>query len=208
MFISFEGGNGSGKSTQLSLLRSRLESIGARVITTREPGGTEVAEDIRKFLRDHESMDAMTELLLMFAARREHFIKLIEPKLKEGFIVISDRFYDSSIVFQGVLSKVDVCQIMRLKDMVLGEFEPSLTFLLDLDYRTANARMLRRGDAKDKYDLLHEDKFNEIRNAYKKLAQIMSYRFVVINSKRHEIDISEDIFDITIKKLKQYNKKI
>ncbi len=206
MFISFEGGNGSGKSTQVSLLKSKLEALGEKVITTREPGGCEIAESIRTFIHNNNSMDAMTELLLMFAARREHFIKLIKPKLDDGFIVICDRFYDSSIVFQGVLNKIDVNMILHLKDMVIGDFEPFLTFLLDLDYATAERRISSRGEAKDKYDLLLEDKFNTVRNAYKTLAQVMAYRFVVINAKRHETKVSEDIFTSTIEKLKMQRK--
>lgn len=206
MFISFEGGNGSGKSTQVGLLKSKLEALGEKVITTREPGGCEIAESIRTFIHNNNSMDAMTELLLMFAARREHFIKLIKPKLDDGFIVICDRFYDSSIVFQGVLNGLDVNMILHLKDMVIGDFEPSLTFLLDLDYATAERRISCRGEAKDKYDLLLEDKFNTVRNAYKTLAQTMAYRFIVINAKRHETKVSEDIFASTIEKLKMQRK--
>ena len=102
-FISFEGGEGTGKSTQVRLLANKLAERGNLVHVTREPGGTELSEKIRDILKTTSNIDSITEMLLLFAARREHFIKSIYPLLEQNYIVLCDRFYDSSLVYQGIL---------------------------------------------------------------------------------------------------------
>ena len=173
MFITFEGGNGAGKSTQIALLRDALTEKGYNVVVTREPGGSEIAEKLRTFLRDNPEMDKITELLLLFAARNEHYRTLIQPALLDKkSIVLCDRFYDSSLVFQGILNGISIGSILQLKQMVLGDFEPDLTIILDLDYKSALHRITQRGQMNDKYDALDEERFNLIRNAYRKIADL------------------------------------
>lgn len=194
MFISFEGVNGAGKSTQIEMLRNSLQKKGYNVIVTREPGGTGIAEKIRQFLMDNPGLDKVTELLLIFAARNEHFRNLIQPTLENSQnIVLCDRFYDSSLVFQGALNGIKISTIMKLKDIVLGDFEPDLTIILDVDYRTAVYRMSQREITKDKYDGLDENKFNLIRKTYLKLADLFFDRCIVIKQCKDMFETAERI---------------
>jgi len=196
VFITFEGNNGVGKSTQIELLKKRLEECGEKVVVTREPGGNgvEVAEKIRSFLREYGDMHAMTELLLLFASRNEHYQKFIRPKLDDGFTVICDRFYDSSIVFQGVLNDIRIDDIMKLKHIALGDFEPDLTILLDLSYADAVSRISTRNDDGDKYDLISCNQFETIRAAYLKLSEIFYKRCVVIKANSAPARTAEKVF--------------
>lgn len=184
LFISFEGGEGVGKSTQVTLLAESLRQRGYSVITTREPGGSETAEQIRQLLKakSETEMDAITEALLIFAARRDHYVKLIKPNLQKGNIVICDRFFDSSLVYQGVLENVPITQLMFLKQMALGDFEPDITFVLDIPSDLARQRALGRQLSFDKYDKMPEDNYEIIRNGFLKLAQVFDYRTVIINT--------------------------
>lgn len=192
MFITFEGNNGVGKTTQILLLRDYLESIGKKVLISREPGGTEIAEKIRSILRN-EDLDNMTETLLMFAARNEHFKRFIQPNLEKGYTIICDRFYDSSLIFQGVMNGVNIEQIMLLKEMTVGNFEPDLTFIIDLSYESAVKRINSREESGDKYDFISKEKFDLMRNAYKKLAQIFAYRCTLIKGNAPQNTVHEAI---------------
>lgn len=202
MFISFEGVNGAGKSTQIEILRNTLKERGYDVIVTREPGGTELAEKIREFIVQNPKMDKITELLLIFASRNEHFQNLIRPKLSES-IVLCDRFYDSSLVFQGVLNGVSISDIMVLKEMVLGDFEPDLTLVFDLNYKCATYRMSQRMTTNDKYDRLNEDQFNIIRQAYLKLANLFFNRCVIIPPYRTIEQTANKVLDIVMKRISE-----
>lgn len=184
MFITFEGNNGVGKSTQIELLKKRLEEYGEKVVVTREPGGNgvELSEKIRSLLMGYGDMHAITELLLLFASRNEHYQKFIRPKLDDGFTVICDRFYDSSIVFQGVLNDINIGDIMKLKHMVLGDFEPDLTIVLDLSYSDAMRRISARNDGGDKYDFIPCEQFELVRSAYLRLSEVFYARCVVIKA--------------------------
>lgn len=194
MFITFEGNNGVGKTTQILLLRDYLEKNGAKVLISREPGGTEIAEKIRSILRSND-VDKTTELLLLFAARNEHFKRFIQPNLDAGRTILCDRFYDSSLVFQGVMNGIDIEQIMLLKEMVLGDFEPDLTFILDLSYESAARRVTERGESGDKYDFIQKEKFELMRNAYKRLAKIFSDRCVIIKGNAPQNSVHEAIIN-------------
>ena len=181
-FITFEGGEGCGKSTQAEMLAAKLRSLKIPVESTREPGGSEEAEKIRALLKSSKNMDPITEALLLFAARREHFVQKIQPLLQEGYTIICDRFYDSSLIYQGVLAKVPIEQLMNLKNMTVGSFEPDLTFVLDVKSVIARRRVQERGLFLDHYDKMSEDEYELIRNGYKKLAEVFSYRAVLIKA--------------------------
>lgn len=197
LFISFEGGEGVGKSTQVALLAESLRQRGYTVVTTREPGGSETAEQIRQIIRAKSEieMDAITESLLIFSARRDHYVKLIKPQLQKGNIVICDRFFDSSLVYQGVLENVPITQLMFLKQMTLEDFEPDITFVLDIPSDIARQRALGRQLSFDKYDKMPADNYEIIRNGFLKLAQVFDYRTVLINSIGNIHNIADKILN-------------
>src|SRR5512133_1878074 len=135
LFITFEGNEGSGKSTQISLLAERLRSIGYAVRTLREPGGTPIGEEIRhtlKHSKDNEAMTPETELLLMNASRAQIVREVIRPALAKGGVVLCDRFYDSTIAYQGYGRQLDLKMVRAIVDIAVGETRPDLTLLLQV----------------------------------------------------------------------------
>ena len=140
LFITFEGGEGAGKSTQVNLLRGRLEAAGRRVINLREPGGTPIGEDLRQLLLNSTNISTKTELLLFLAARSELVQKVIKPALESGVDVICDRFIDSTAAYQGHGRKLDLALIATLNDAVIDGCRPNLTVLLDIDPDAGLAR--------------------------------------------------------------------
>ncbi|MDD2371029.1 MAG: dTMP kinase [Firmicutes bacterium] len=142
MFITFEGIDGSGKSTQCQLLKDSLEDIGYKVFMTREPGGTKIAEAIRNILLHiDEPIEAMTEVFLYCAARNEHLEKIILPKLAEGYIVISDRFFDSTIAYQGGGRGLGIDKMKEINSIFIEKATPDLAFFIDPDLSTIEKRM-------------------------------------------------------------------
>ncbi len=133
LFVSFEGGEGAGKSTQAQALRRRLEEMGRRVVQLREPGGTKFGEELRAILLSSTSLETRTELLLFLAARSELVDKAIEPALSKGVDVLCDRFIDSTLAYQGYGRGIDLDLIRTLNEAVIGRCKPDLTVLLDLD---------------------------------------------------------------------------
>lgn len=155
-FISFEGGEGSGKTTVITYIKERLERMGKKVVVTREPGGVELAEKIRSLLLDGDKdIDAKTEVMLYAAARREHWISRIKPALDSGCIVLCDRFIDSTAVYQGYVGGESIETIQYINDYVTDKTPPEITFYLDVDPNIGlqriqvNGREQNRIDAKD-----------------------------------------------------------
>jgi len=146
LFITFEGGEGAGKTTQINRLAQSLTNEGYKVITTREPGGTPEAEKIRDLLvqRDSGKWSPISEALMLFAARSLHVQRVIKPALDDGHIVICDRFTDSTRAYQGYGHNLDLKIIEDLKQTVLGGLEPDMTFILDIDPKTGLGRSERR----------------------------------------------------------------
>jgi dTMP kinase len=140
LFITFEGGEGAGKSTQVNLLRGRLEAAGRRVINLREPGGTALGEELRRLLLNSSNIATQTELLLFLAARSELVQKVIKPALDGGIDVICDRFIDSTAAYQGYGRRLDLSLIATLNDAVVDGCNPDLTVLLDIDPDAGLAR--------------------------------------------------------------------
>jgi len=139
-FVTFEGGEGAGKSTQVNLLRERLEAAGRRVLSLREPGGTPLGEELRQLLLNSTNIATKTELLLFLAARSELVQKVIKPALDGGIDVICDRFIDSTVAYQGYGRKIDLALIATLNDAVIEGCKPDLTVLLDIDPDAGLAR--------------------------------------------------------------------
>lgn len=200
-FITFEGGEGVGKTAQIELLLEKLKTLKLKVKLTREPGGTSFGELIRNLLKSHpdfKNIDPLAEAFLMFAIRKDHYEKIIKPFLDEGYIVICDRFYDSTIVYQGMLKNIPYESIMTLKNLTLGDFEPDLTFILDLDPKIASLRLENRElNLLDAYDSMDIEKHNIIRTGFKKIAKIFSYRTKIINANKSPQKIALKIFELT-----------
>lgn len=170
-FIVLEGGEGAGKSTQCRLLAEKLRAHGVTVQLTREVGGAPLAEEIRDFwlAERAESWDAMTELLLIFAARREHLVKTVWPQLQVGAWVISDRFVASSLAYQGMAMGLGANKVEALYFLVAEDFKPDLTLLLDVPVAAGRARIAAR--QLDRYERQPEEFHERLRQAYLTLAR-------------------------------------
>ena len=183
-FITIEGVEGVGKSTNISYIERFLEARDIEFVSTREPGGTALAERIRDVLLDkaESSMDPMTELLLMFAARKQHTEELIKPALERGKWVICDRYTDSSYAYQGGGRGLDSKIISKVEKLTLGSFKPDLTIVLDLPVKKGLARAGNRGDL-DRFELESEKFFKRVRATF--LARAKTHkRYHVINASR------------------------
>lgn len=196
-FITVEGVEGGGKSTNITYIAEQLESAGIDFILTREPGGTEVAEVIRNVLLDTElpSMHEDTELLLMFAARAEHIQKKILPALNEGKWVICDRFTDSSYAYQSGGRGIPIEKIGALETWVQGDLRPDATLLFDLDADVGLARTRIRGEA-DRFEKEAIDFFNAVRNQYLHMAKEHSERYRVINAQQNLKGVQQQLKSI------------
>jgi dTMP kinase len=186
-FITFEGGEGTGKSTQLRLLQQWLESRGAQVMVTREPGGTRLAEGIRALLLDPcQEPDGLSELFLLAAARRDHVVQVIEPALARGEVVLCDRFADSSLVYQGMVRKVGEEVTGQVNQLATGGLEPDLTIVLDMDPEVAVTRArLRnadRDDAQSRLDDEPDDFHRQIAAGYRRLAELLPHRARMVDA--------------------------
>ena len=183
-FITFEGGEGTGKSTQVALLGEALRKIDISVVLTREPGGSPGAEEIRNFLVNGEvnRWSPMSEALLNYAARVEHLDKTIYPALEQKSWVISDRFSDSTIAYQGYGHGVDSLVLNSLSHILIGEFKPDLTFIFDLDLEIGLARASARGEGEDRYERMGRDFHERLRQGFLDIALEDTERCCVIDA--------------------------
>ena len=194
LFVSFEGIDGSGKSTQSKRLAAHLRSKGLDVVETREPGGSPGAEEIRALVLqgDPDRWSAETEILLFTAARRDHMERLILPALAEGKIVICDRFADSTRMYQG-LSRGDLrATVDSLHNMMIAK-EPDLTLLIDMDPNVGLNRALARDTGDARFEAFGEDLQTKMRAGFLALAQEFPDRFRVIDGARDAESVAEDI---------------
>lgn len=194
MFITFEGGEGTGKTTQINILKKYLENQGLEVIITREPGGVISAENIRAVIFDNE-IDPITETMLYAAARREHYIKKIKPALDAGKIVICDRFIDSSIVYQGIVRGVGVDLVENINKYAINNVEPNLTIFFDLDPETGLKRVSLRNEQMNRFDKESLDFHLKVRKGYKLLSKTRN-RFVLIDASKSIEDVTKQIINI------------
>jgi len=194
-FITLEGGEGAGKSTQVQLLKQALEKAGHDVVLTREPGGSTGAEEIRNLLVTGEPgrWDGMSEALLNFAARRDHLCKTVWPALERGAWVISDRFADSTIAYQGYAHGLDLDALYRLWDIAIDGYRPDLTFMLDLPVRTGLERALGRGGAEDRYEKMALDFHEKLKAGFLEIAAREPQRCCVIDATRSINEIQADM---------------
>jgi dTMP kinase len=176
VFLTFEGGEGCGKSTQIQRLAERLRKLGCEVVVTREPGGTEIGEQLRHLLQFSKAGYAMspeTELLLFAASRAQLVRELIQPALDRGAIVLADRFLDSTTVYQGVARHIDPAEVAAINHFAVGACMPALTFLLDLAPAEARVRLARRQDPNatpDRMESQPAEFYEAVRRGYVALA--------------------------------------
>ncbi len=183
-FITLEGGEGAGKTTQAKLLVDALDAAGIETVLTREPGGTFGAEAIRKLVLDgtKDRWSGMTELLLMYAARVDHVEKLIRPALDRGAWVISDRFADSSLAYQGYARGIDLSRIKGVHNAVMDGFEPDLTILFDIDPVIAMKRVETRGEEISRFDAESMEFHNTLRDAFLDIAKQNTDRIFTLDA--------------------------
>jgi len=198
-FITFEGGEGTGKSTHAATLAVRLESLGLGVLLTREPGGSPGAEIIRHILLSGAAkpFGPEAEAMLFAAAREDHVSTAIAPALKAGKWVVSDRFADSTRVYQGTLGKIDERFIRALERVSLGDLKPDLTFVLDLPASLAMARAAerRRGGKPDRFEAEDLEFHEKLREAYLALAIAEPQRCVIIDAGESKQEVAKRVWD-------------
>ena len=198
LFITFEGGDGSGKSTQVNLLKDYLDNLNFETIKTREPGGTPSAEILRDLLTtgEVEKWTPMSEALLMWASRYEHLIQVIEPALNSGKNVICDRFYDSTYAYQGVAHNLGIDNMEKLKKIIIGDIEPDITFVLDIDPKVGLKRSLDRPNQENRFESYNIDFHNKIRSAFLEIAKKNKNRCVVVDASLNEQEINNLIITV------------
>jgi len=197
-FITFEGSEGCGKTTQAQRLAKRFEQLGIPILVTREPGGTAIGETIRELLQfaPHNSgMTPETELLLFEASRSQLVRETIKPAIERGVCVIADRFFDSTTVYQGAARKLDREIVERLNAFVVGDCVPDITFVLDVDAVIAESRMQQPRKA-DRMEQQPAEFYERVREAYRELARRESNRVVLIDGSRDPDEIEKEIWKI------------
>lgn len=199
LFITIEGPDASGKSTQIKLLKDYLQNKGYDIVLTREPGGTKISEKIRSIILDKENktMNSRTEALLYAASRAQHVEELIKPALKENKIVICDRFVDSSLIYQGIGRNLGMENIYNLNLFAMEDVIPDLTLLLDIDKDKAKKRKEKRGNLdrlESEKDVFHEDVFN----GYRKLKDLYPKRIKTVKANGNIKQVHEEIINIII----------
>ena len=195
-FITFEGSEGCGKSTQVQRLAARLERSDVPHLVTREPGGTPIGETIRELLQfaSHNSgMTPETELLLFEASRSQLVREVVKPALERGMCVIADRFFDSTTVYQGVARKLDREMVERLNSFAVGDCIPNVTFVLDIDAASAKLRM-EKPRRPDRMEQEPDEFYERVREAYRELAVCEPNRVVLIDGSRNADEIENEIW--------------
>lgn len=202
-FIVIEGVDGAGKGVQSRLLRDAMRALGLEVVLSREPGGSPGAEEIRRLIVEGEPgrWDAMTELLLIYAARRSHLVETVWPALAAGKWVISDRFADSSRAFQGVAGGLGLALVDELHRMVTDDCKPDLCLVLDLDPRVSLERARSRGDREDRFEKKGLGYQQDVRRGFRLLVERAPETHVLIDASGSIAQVSEAIFAVVRERL-------
>jgi dTMP kinase len=190
MFVTFEGLDGSGKTTQKRLLQERLEADGQDVLATREPGGTELGERIRDLVLHGGHVSPWAEALLYAASRAQHVEEVIRPALERGAIVLCDRYIDSSVAYQGVARGLGLDRVLDLNLTAVGGLLPDLTFLFDIDAALIGRRLKREHDRLEREDV---DFHARAADGYRQLAERFPERIVVLDGARPAEEIAEEV---------------
>jgi dTMP kinase len=204
MFITFEGIDLSGKSTQAKLLYDYLRRKKRKVILVREPGGTPTSEKIRDILLDKslKKMLSLTEFLLFSASRHQLTEEVIKPHLKKGYFVICDRYYDSSTAYQGYGGKIEMGIIKNINTIASNKLNPDVTFFVDIDMKESAKRRYSMKKTKDRMESKKVEYFNKVIKGYRELSRLNNRRFVLLNGKKTIEELQNDILNILRKKNK------
>lgn len=206
MFVTIEGPEGSGKSSVTKEVVKLLENDGEIVVLTREPGGTPIAEEIRNVILDKKNtaMDSMTEALLYAASRRQHLVEKVWPLSKEGKIVISDRFLDSSLAYQGGARGLGIDNVLALNQFATDGFYPDLTLLFDIDPRIGLARIAANNNREvNRLDLEKIEFHDNVRKTFLSLADRFSDRYIVLDASKPFDEVVQDAYNAIKNKLSQ-----
>lgn len=204
-FVTLEGGEGSGKSTIINYIKDFLESRGKRVVITREPGGIDIAEQIRSVILEKKNtkMDGRTEALLYAAARRQHLVEKVIPSLNEGNIVLCDRFVDSSLAYQGYARGLGINEVYSINKFAIGDLMPDVTLYLDLDPQIGLNRIAKnKGREINRLDLEEINFHVNVREGYEEVVKMFPERLVRINADQEIGKVVDDINKVLIEKLK------
>jgi dTMP kinase len=193
-FLTIEGTEGVGKSTNLVFVRDWLQAKGIEVVVTREPGGTPLAEEIRSLLlaKRDESVNETAELLLVFAARAQHIAQVIQPALARGAWVLSDRFTDATFAYQGGGRGLSTETIVQLEHLVQGDLRPDLTLILDIDVELGLNRARQRGEL-DRFESETMAFFERVRSAYRARAELAPSRYALVDAGQELVAVQADI---------------
>ena len=204
MFITIEGPEGSGKTTAVNTAVQELERMGYQIVRTREPGGTPIAEQIRNVILDknNTAMDQRTEALLYAASRRQHLVEKVWPALKEGKIVICDRYLDSSLAYQGGARGLGVDNILQVNSFATEGTFPDLTLLFDIDPEIGLARIAANSDREvNRLDLEKIEFHKKVRNTFLELAKRYPERFVIIDASQNREEVAKQTLDVMLSRI-------
>lgn len=195
-FITFEGGDGCGKTSVIKAVIEKLENDGYIIVKTREPGGSSIAEKIRNIILDVENtgMEYVTESLLYAACRSQHLHDIVIPSLEAGKVVICDRFVDSSYVYQGIARGVGFDKVKEINELVVGDHMPDLTIYIDATPEICLARRNSRDEAQNRLDLESLEFHHKVRNGYKEICEMFKDRIVTINGDQPLDKVIEDTY--------------
>ena len=199
-FITFEGNDGSGKSSVIGAIKEELEKLNIDVLLTREPGGSKIAEKIRKIILDKDNleMDPKTEALLYAASRREHIVHTVKPALKEGKVVLSDRYLDSSLVYQGIARNLGVEEVYNLNDFAVEGFLPDLTIMIAVRPEVGMARIKNNRGELDRLELEKMEFHNMVYEGYKTIGERYPNRIVMINGEQTKEQVIKEAKQIVL----------
>lgn len=206
LFITFEGGEGSGKSTVLKRIDERLRAEGRKTVLTREPGGTPIAEQIRNVILDkgNTAMDPRTEALLYAASRRQHLVEKIWPALKEGKIVLCDRYLDSSLAYQGGARGLGIERILEVNRFATEDTYPDITLLFDIDPELGLQRIAANASREvNRLDLEKLDFHIQVRATFRSIAERFPDRFVIVDASKPLEEVVENVYRIIQERLKK-----
>lgn len=204
-FITLEGGEGSGKSSVIKLIVERLQKEGYKVLQTREPGGVKIAEEIRNIILDkaNTSMDGKTEALLYAASRRQHLVEKVIPALDKGMIVISDRYIDSSLVYQGVARGIGIQEVYEMNLFAIDKILPNLTLILDIEPEIGLQRINKNNQREvNRLDLESLSFHHKVRDGYRKLKDLYPERIEIVDASKSLEEVFENCYSLIEKTLK------
>lgn len=204
-FITLEGGEGSGKSSIIKLIVERLRKEGYQVLQTREPGGVKIAEEIRNIILDkaNTSMDGKTEALLYAASRRQHLVEKVIPALDKGMIVISDRYIDSSLVYQGIARGIGIQEVYEMNLFAIDKILPNLTLILDIEPEIGLQRINKNNQREvNRLDLESLSFHHKVRDGYLKLKDLYPERIEIVDASKSLEEVFENCYSLIEKTLK------